>query len=247
MIFYFSGTGNSKYIAKQLLNDGEELISISDANKHQKYEYDAKGERVGFIFPVYFYNVPTFVEGFIKKLTISNCGYGFSVIACGGSIKQAGNKLKMMLAKRTIELKYVRELVMPDNSMLFYQIPDIQKAKKTIKKATDIINKIRADLKREEEMKISDFTAISDILKLAYDKCQNTAKFWVDKDKCLSCGLCASNCPEEVIEMVDGYPKWEKERCCKCSSCINRCPATAINYGKSTIKRNRYVFPEDMA
>ncbi|MGI5933052.1 MAG: 4Fe-4S dicluster domain-containing protein, partial [Eubacterium sp.] len=32
--------------------------------------------------------------------------------------------------------------------------------------------------------------------------------------------------------------------CTKCSACINRCPVQAIQYGKRTKKRPRYVHPD---
>lgn len=54
MIFYFSGTGNSAWVARQLAEgQNEELLSIAmeiDRNKAYKLK---EGEKVGFVFPVY--------------------------------------------------------------------------------------------------------------------------------------------------------------------------------------------------
>ncbi len=54
MIFYFSGTGNSAWVARQLAKgQNEELLSIAmeiDRNKAYKLK---EGEKVGFVFPVY--------------------------------------------------------------------------------------------------------------------------------------------------------------------------------------------------
>ena len=70
MIFYFSATGNSKYVAKQLaINTSDALISITEAVHADKYTYATKaGESLGFVVPVYFYGIPDVVVKFIEKL-----------------------------------------------------------------------------------------------------------------------------------------------------------------------------------
>ena len=69
-----------------------------------------------------------------------------------------------------------------------------------------------------------------------------TKKYHVT-DKCTGCGLCAKNCPDHAIQMVDGRPVWTKKKCAKCTACINRCPVGAIEYGKGTEGRARYNNP----
>ena len=39
MIFYFTGTGNSLWAAKQLVKEDERLINIADARKNREYKY----------------------------------------------------------------------------------------------------------------------------------------------------------------------------------------------------------------
>lgn len=244
MIFYFTGTGNSEFAAKGLLAEGEMLINMAEAFKKNEFSYKlSDGEALGLVFPVYFYTVPTFVESFIEKLEIEGASYVYSIITCGGSISQAGGVLKSLLSKKGLDLAYVKELLMPDNSMLFYQIPEVEKGKARISAAKLKLEAIKKDIESRKEIAIGDSKLISKVLGKAYERCQKTEKFWVE-DTCIHCGLCEKNCPESVIKLVDGYPIWEKDRCCKCSACINRCPAKAIQYGKNTAKRNRYVCPE---
>lgn len=244
MIFYFTGTGNSLFAAKRILSDGEKLINIADAIKNNQYDYKAsKGENVGFIFPVYFYTVPTIVEDFISKLNLEGSEYVYSIITCGGGISQAGAVLKKMLAKRNISLNYVTPLLMPDNSMLFYQIPPTEKGKDRLNDAEKKLIQIKGDIAKRTESKIGNITILSSLVGLGYGLCNKTEKFYAD-EKCIGCGLCAADCPQDVIVMRDKKPAWVKSACTKCSSCICRCPAQAIQYGKATKKRNRYVNPE---
>lgn len=74
MIFYFSGTGNSLYVAKKLYeNNGSQLVDITEAMHEKRFKYNVQeDEKVGFVFPVYFYGLPTVVSEFINKLTIKS-------------------------------------------------------------------------------------------------------------------------------------------------------------------------------
>lgn len=50
----------------------------------------------------------------------------------------------------------------------------------------------------------------------------------IDKDKCLGCGACASECPVEAIsEDEDGKYVIDPEKCIECGSCAGVCPVEA--------------------
>lgn len=244
MIFYFTGTGNSLAAAKALLQPGERLISMAEALRDGEVQYTVSaGEAVGFVFPVYFYTLPTVVSEFAQRLSLVDATYVYSIITCGGSIKQAGSVLKKKLAARGIELNYVRELVMPDNSMLFYQIPDSEKAQERLPIAKKQLSVYAQEIAARKQEVIGNRTVISDLLAKAYEKSRKTEKFYAEST-CISCGLCEANCPQGAIKLVAKKPQWIRTECCKCSGCINRCPVQAIQYGRATKKRNRYVHPD---
>ncbi len=71
MIFYFSGTGNSKWIANQLSKEQkEELVFIPDALKNEALEFSLQaGEKIGFVFPIYSWAPPEIVLNFIRQLS----------------------------------------------------------------------------------------------------------------------------------------------------------------------------------
>lgn len=245
MIFYFTGTGNSLFAARRVATDGEELINIADAIKNNRCEYKvSSGENVGFVFPVYFYSVPEIIKEFIAKIKLEGVEYVYSIITCGGGISQSGAVLKKCLEKKNIKLNYVTPLLMPDNSMLFYQIPPVEKSKERLEASEKKLVQIKECIVRRQNSNIGSVTIISDLVDLGYKLCNKTAKFYAE-DSCTGCGLCAKNCPQNVIVIKDGKPNWIKEKCQKCSACINRCPKQAIQYGKITKKRNRYVNPEE--
>lgn len=53
-----------------------------------------------------------------------------------------------------------------------------------------------------------------------------------DTDLCISCGLCARDCPSKAIEMVDvegkKKPSFHLDLCIFCFQCAESCPRNAI-------------------
>ena len=80
MIFYFSGTGNSAWVARQIAKaQQEELLAIAEEiNKNKEYALK-DGEKVGFVFPVYAWGPPGIVLRFIRQLKMKNPEYLFFV------------------------------------------------------------------------------------------------------------------------------------------------------------------------
>jgi ferredoxin len=49
----------------------------------------------------------------------------------------------------------------------------------------------------------------------------------INKDECIQCGACASECPEGAISEVDGYYVIDASICKDCGSCADVCPTGA--------------------
>ncbi len=121
MIFYFSGTGNSEYAARKIAGILEdEAVSIAECTRSGRFAFTlADGERLGFVFPVYFYGVPTIVLEFIGRLGLQGHAnhYTFAVCTSGGDPAGALPMLRRALARKGtgLGLDAVFELTMPDN------------------------------------------------------------------------------------------------------------------------------------
>jgi len=85
-IYYFSGTGNSFAVAKDIAKKADaELISIPGAMYMDKIQVDA--ESIGIIFPSYLAplsGLPLIVERFVRKIANIESMYVFAVCTCGG-------------------------------------------------------------------------------------------------------------------------------------------------------------------
>lgn len=247
MIFYFTGSGNSLSVASQLIRD-EPLVSISEAMRDRKYTFDP-GESVGFVFPIYFYTLPTVVEAFLEQLRFSSPpDYVYAVATCGGTTGAAMEKVRRILSRKGVRLSASFSVLMPDNYILLYNPPSEEQVHQRIMRSKTAIGDIRRLVQSQER---GDFNLLKGPLPQVvtltaatlYRFSRGTVKFSVD-DACISCGLCAAICPTRTIAMGETKPKWVNPTCSHCLACIHRCPVEAIQYGKGTQNRRRYQNPE---
>ncbi len=85
-IYYFSGTGNSLFVAKEIAGTiGGKLIPISSAIKKEKINIEA--DAIGIVFPVFYATndcgIPLIISRFIRKLENLDSKYVFAVCTCG--------------------------------------------------------------------------------------------------------------------------------------------------------------------
>lgn len=247
MIFYFSGTGNSLYAATALQDDTDEcLINITEAVRKKQFQYNLSAEdKIGFVFPVYFYGLPSIVSWFISKLkfTGEEPEYVYAVITCGSKIGGADRLLEDRLERIDCRLDAVYPVEMPDNYVVMFDVPSEQKQAEMLQAAETKLKKIKASIAScsyDGYHSNSAMKLLSNATYSLYRNGRKTYKFWVD-ERCIGCGACAKRCASNAIEMVNGKPTWVKDQCIFCMGCTNRC--SAIQYGNGTVKRGRYVHP----
>jgi formate hydrogenlyase subunit 6/NADH:ubiquinone oxidoreductase subunit I len=64
----------------------------------------------------------------------------------------------------------------------------------------------------------------------------------VDRNECISCGLCAKKCPPQTLKMVKGAPKFDYNGCIRCYCCQEFCPKGAITVAQSRFLKVVSVF-----
>jgi len=58
---------------------------------------------------------------------------------------------------------------------------------------------------------------------------------WIDKNKCIGCGICVKECPVNAITMKDGKAEIDMEKCIRCGRCHDVCPKKAVRHDSEKI------------
>ena len=251
LIFYFSATGNSEYVARKIATkEHDKVISIPEAIVNKEYEYHLKEhEKVGFVMPVYFGGLPTIVSYFLERLALFNVRgvYFYHILTSGGKTGEASLLLNKIIQKKGYTLSASYGVSMVDNYIPMYRMPNEVDAKNKLDEAEEQIEVIckaihncaYGDQNTVKGLMAKQFTNFSYPL---YVRGRKTKVFKVTTD-CKSCGLCASICPCQAIEIQEGKPIWKQKKCVYCFGCLHRCPQMAIRYKKLTENKGRYYNP----
>lgn len=263
MIFYFSGTGNTQWAARQLADaTGERLLFIPDElNTTCHYEL-AEAERVGFCFPVHGWQPPHIVREFVSRLTVTAPSSGskappmspyvYALCTCGDSIGLSMAMFSQLLTARGLTLSSCQSLVMPESYVclpfMYTDTPQREKAK--ISEAAAVLLRF-TDIVKQRKTGYSDLKlgltpwTFSHVIGAYFNRFMiSDRKFTVDADRCTHCGRCQRACPVGDITIGgDGLPEWHHDNSCtNCLSCYHHCPHHAINYGSITRRRGQYYF-----
>ena len=258
-IYYFSGTGNSLHVAKELGNriPGTELIPIVKALAEDRFE--PIGQTTGFVFPLHFFTVPYPVELLLRKMELRSADYVFAIVTRGGSPCGVLSDFDRILGKKRRKLDSGFFVDLPANCQL-HRFKEVTREmvnrqefefQKQLELITDtIVNKKRNQL---EDPKQAPFfrrnVAIPAFrfLSLTYGRCALNKSFYADS-KCIKCGQCEKLCPANKIRLEAMGPLWSKDRkCFFCFGCINYCPARAIQikgFENKTTVLGRYHYPD---
>lgn len=246
-IFYFSGTGNSLQVSKDIAEQLGDvpLLSIPKIINNDKIQVQA--ECIGIIFPVYMWGLPLIVDDFIKKLSINKSTYVFAVATYGGSPGNALEQVDNLIKNKDTRLNAGFNINMPGNYIVMYgarptksQIKAFDKEKVKVQQIAKIINEKKNY--GYEKSKILIDRIFAPIMYKGIYKIHTKDKYFVAKDNCTGCGVCVKICGVNNIEIKDGKPIWENN-CEQCMACIQYCPNESIEYGKKTIGRKRYKNP----
>lgn len=244
-IYYFSGTGNSLKVAKDLNEQLEDSKIIQICKNNISIIEDNHIDKVGFVFPVYFWGVPMMVKNFIESFKINKQAYVFAIATYGGMAGSSLSQIKKILNKKDIMLAASFAVHMPGNDQLLYQPISEDKQIKLFKSEKEQIYKIASAIKNSQHIENKINAIINTFGKLVYStfKPQNNDKnFWTD-EKCIGCGMCLKVCPANNIAIYEGKPKWQHQ-CESCLACMQWCPQKSIQYKKVTIDRGRYHHPD---
>ena len=140
IILYFTATGNSLYIARQLADEETELLSIPQIVKQGRHDFEA--DEIGIVYPIYGHMPPNMVRNFIKQARIK-AGYKFAVLTYGMLDFNAAELWDGISQQAGTKFDYINTLVMVDNWLPNFDMAEQMKMDKHI---PEQLEKIKADL-----------------------------------------------------------------------------------------------------
>ena len=240
MIYYFSGTGNSEWVARSLAQQTGD--SVTRITKKTPFPVEVKKNEVfGLVFPIYAWSLPRIVSDFLKNITVESGAYCYAVCTCGA---EAGYAMRLLGAR--MHMDGVWSLIMPDNYIVAFKVEDDDEALEKVRHANVRLHEIADHINARDcgcsDVHIGRFAFFKTFIGgHLFNRYALSAKPFRSTWACNACGLCMRVCPTGNIRIADDMPFWGDD-CQQCMACIQRCPKHAIEYGRSTEKHGRYVF-----
>ena len=143
MVLYFSGTGNSRYIAERIaVALGDELLSMNDrikAGAHSPVETD---ERLVIVTPTYAWRIPRIVWDWLTE-TDFPCGtQTWFVMTCGSEIGNAAKYNRVLCQEKQLTYMGTAQIVMPENYIAMFNAPRSEEARQIVAKAEPDIDRV---------------------------------------------------------------------------------------------------------
>ncbi|MDD4127721.1 MAG: EFR1 family ferrodoxin [Methanomicrobium sp.] len=248
-LYYFSGTGNSLWVARELSKNigGCELYPIAGLMKNNCESIKPEVERVGIVCPVYAGGLPEIVAKFIEKIDFSGAEYIFLVSTFAGAGESIFRQFRNLLKKKSRKPDGGFYVVMPGNHVGLFNVLPKNKETQIIEAAELKIKKIASAINLEKKETQNGHQIINFFNHMFYNgmikNLHNLDSAFFADEKCNGCKTCEAVCPVGNIKVENGNPVW-LHKCQYCYGCINFCPRAAIQTGKKTQKKGRYHHPE---
>jgi len=269
-IYYFSGTGNSLYVARELQNriPDVKLVPIAallnERSNERNNNIKSDAETIGFVFPCHGLTIPIAVKKFLKYLDLTSSEYLFAIATRGGSVFHGFSAIDTILNKqgKHLDASFIINMGMNDPKLKSFIVPTSKELKvieMRVQKKLNVIQNIIINHDQHHDNTIgvtfSRFNLLNYILErlvpfAVHHVATKVKKYFYTDSKCTGCGVCEKVCLSRKITIVDDRPLWQNNiECYMCYSCLNYCPAQSIQiyskfYMKSfTEEKGRYPHP----
>ena len=251
-IYWFSGTGNTYYLAKEFakLFPGAELISIASLDRSEDVVFDA--DFTGIFFPVYCFGIPGIISKFLDRVQpMEKQGDRFVYAICtsGGYPGAALPLVEDTLQSKNIDLNSCFHIRMISNYIPLSEPPDEKKMESVFSQAERALRIAAIAVKKRKRTRPLRVFPIDTFLKFVARRAVATLEtsdtaFHIDPESCNGCGLCSLICPASNISMdKSDHPVWH-HHCEQCMACLQWCPGLAIRYKDLPGKRRHYHHPK---
>ncbi len=237
IIYYYTGTGNSLYIANSLCENVKAIPKRNEINR------TITDDVIGFVYPICAAGMPRAVKNFIKSNTF-RANYIFNIATHEGMPLGHAKRVRNFYQKNNINLNYSGEIEMIDNYVNWSSIDeqlktfDNEKLRKSIE-----ITKLHIENRREFTSKSNFFTRqIGKFVNLVGNVILNEKfyKKFVIEEECAKCVICNEVCSptSDKVTTRQTFKQKCKNYYARAHDCVRR-----IITPKANIDESRYIDP----
>ena len=244
IVFYFTGSGNSLYVAKHL---SEKPLSIPQVLQGDQFEFEA--DEIGFVFPDYQGKAPSIVQEFVQKVKLK-ADYMFTIITYGMDNCLVTELWEQYAAQYGIKFDYINVVLMQDVYLTMFD----QDQQRTLAAEKDeeihIIRRVE-DINSQRKW-IYEFTPeqhqrgemlMNMVSRNPIYPITSQALLRVDRNLCVGCGTCVDVCPKKCYSF-GSQGITNTGDCAYCLACANNCPQKAIKLVREPNPNARYRHPK---
>ena len=245
MIMCFSGTGNSRYVAKCIAEiTGDRILDLNCLIKQGGRITETQDDSLVIVSPTYAWRLPRIVEQSVRNAELHPRCRAWFVMTCGDEIGNAGRYNAQLCANRGLTYMGTAGIVMPENYLAMFEVPDAGTARQIIHEAVPEIRRAAGKIVRGEAFSASHVSLLdwfkSQLVNPVFYALLVRARAFRTDARCVGCGKCTEVCPMNNIRLQAGRPVWGAD-CTHCMACICRCPQEAIEYGNRSKGKSRYL------
>jgi len=248
LMLYFSGTGNSKYVAetfskhmKAKCHSIEEPLIFSDLIYSEK--------TIAFCYPIYGSRPPKIVRDFVIKHMKALQGKDI-IIFCTQLLfsGDGARSFTDLFPNNYINVIYAEHFCMPNNMSNFSMLVQTDKKKlkkimlKTERKVIAVCNNIKKGIvKKRGFNNVSMKLGLTQAIPMARMEESARKSLTINSD-CTHCKLCIKICPTKNLQYKETII--HDNNCTLCYRCVNKCPQKAITvYIHKKIKKQYKGLP----
>lgn len=241
LTFYFSGTGNTKFVVSQMqtafLSHGVQMDLVDiEAFQESDIERIKAADYVMFAYPVYGAMAPMIMWRFVREISAHLEDKQTLVVATQMMFSgDGGAYLARILRKCKALVVSIEHFTMPNNlsDVRLFKTRNGEANRRLIEKTKQSIELYCLDTSKKLLFKRGD--GFGSILlgcttRIPFSKWERklSKDVKIQTDRCTLCGVCVTLCPMKNLELGAGKID-QKGDCTLCYRCVNRCPEKAIS------------------
>ena len=136
MIFCFSGTGNSRYIAQRIAEALQKtVIDLNARIKDNDTTTVDTGSDVVMVTPTYAWRIPKIVSEWMAKTKWTGAKRIWFVMDCGSEIGNAAKYNRSLAEQKQLHYMGTAQIIMPENYIAMFNAPQVDEAQQITAKA----------------------------------------------------------------------------------------------------------------